>query len=235
MFSPFFSFPVSYEMTILLASFGSLLGMLFLNRLPRLHPPLLKNRRFCAGATHDKFIVVIETADPKFNDQETRKLLATAGGKQALYNTALTLFDAGDEVITHAPGWPTLVEQIKLADATPVIVRTTADTGFALIMASARRVGELADFVRRGDGQASSGRQHGGSDGQLELYGLHDERVFDWTSDKLKTLDIGEGEVMPTLEELLHLVKGTRMLINIELKGPLTDEIKSLYDYDLAC
>jgi glycerophosphoryl diester phosphodiesterase len=76
---------------------------------------------------------------------------------------------------------------------------------------------------------------HGGSDGQLELYGLHDERVFDWTSDKLKTLDIGEGEVMPTLEELLHLVKGTRMLINIELKGPLTDEIKSLYDYDLAC
>jgi glycerophosphoryl diester phosphodiesterase len=23
---------------------------------------------------------------------------------------------------------------------------------------------------------------HGGSDGQLELYGLHDERVFNWTS-----------------------------------------------------
>jgi hypothetical protein len=81
MFSPFFSFPVSYEMTILLASFGSLLGMLFLNRLPRLHHPLLKNRRFCSGASHDKFVVVIETADPKFNDQETRKLLATAGGK----------------------------------------------------------------------------------------------------------------------------------------------------------
>ena len=81
MFSPFFSFPVSYEMTILLASFGSLLGMLFLNRLPRLHHPLLKNRRFCAGASHDKFVLVIETADPKFNDQETRKLLAAAGGK----------------------------------------------------------------------------------------------------------------------------------------------------------
>ena len=81
MFSPFFSFPVSYELTILLASFGSLIGMFLLNRLPRLHHPLLKNRRFCAGATHDKFIVVIETADPKFNDQETRKLLASAGGK----------------------------------------------------------------------------------------------------------------------------------------------------------
>ncbi len=81
MFSPFFSFPVSYELTILLASFGSLIGMFLLNRLPRLHHPLLKNRKFCAGATHDKFIVVIETADPKFNDQETRKLLASAGSK----------------------------------------------------------------------------------------------------------------------------------------------------------
>ncbi len=81
MFSPFFSFPVSYELTILFASFGSLIGMFLLNRLPRLHHPLLKNRKFCSGATHDKFILVIETADPKFNDQETRKLLASAGSK----------------------------------------------------------------------------------------------------------------------------------------------------------
>ena len=28
--------------------------------------------------------------------------------------------------ITHAPGWPTIVEQIKLAGATPVVVRTRA-------------------------------------------------------------------------------------------------------------
>src|SRR3954469_16176555 len=60
------------------------------------------------------------------------EVIASAGGKQALYNTALTLFDAGDEVVTHAPGWPTLTEQIKLAEATPVVVRTTPDTGFAL-------------------------------------------------------------------------------------------------------
>ena len=40
---------------------------------------------------------------------------------------------------------------------------------------------------------------------------------------------------MPTLEELLALVQHHTMLINIELKGPLTDEIKALYDYDLAC
>lgn len=80
LFSPFFAFPVSYELTILLASFGTILGMLFLNRLPRLHHPLLKNRRF-ALATHDKFFIVIETADPRYSPTETRKLLENAGSK----------------------------------------------------------------------------------------------------------------------------------------------------------
>jgi aspartate aminotransferase len=58
------------------------------------------------------------------------EVIATAGGKQALYNAAMCLFGAGDEVITHMPGWPTLVEQIKLSDATPVVVRTQAEDGF---------------------------------------------------------------------------------------------------------
>jgi hypothetical protein len=80
MFSPHSAFPPSYELTILLGAFGSLFGMMFLNRLPRLHHPLLKNRRF-ALATHDRFFVVIETADPKFSETETRKLLETAGSK----------------------------------------------------------------------------------------------------------------------------------------------------------
>ena len=62
----FGAFPPSYELTILLGSFGALLGMLFLNRLPRLHHPLLKNRRF-ALATHDRFFLVIETSDPKYS------------------------------------------------------------------------------------------------------------------------------------------------------------------------
>lgn len=80
MFSPFSAFPPSYELTILFGSFGALLGMLFLNRLPRLHHPLLKNRRF-ALATHDKFYVVIETSDAKFSDYETRRLLESLGSR----------------------------------------------------------------------------------------------------------------------------------------------------------
>ena len=59
-------------------------------------------------------------------------VVITAGGKQALFHAALALFGPGDEVITHVPGWPTISEQVKLAGATPVIVRTRAEEGFAI-------------------------------------------------------------------------------------------------------
>ena len=76
------------------------------------------------------------------------EVIVTAGGKQALYNAALALFGPGDEVITHAPYWPTITEQIKLADATPVIVRTHAEDGFA-IHAEAILDGDHAAHARR--------------------------------------------------------------------------------------
>jgi aspartate aminotransferase len=60
------------------------------------------------------------------------EVITSAGGKQALFNTALSLFEAGDEVITHAPYWPTLSEQVKMAEATPVLVRTSPEDGFAI-------------------------------------------------------------------------------------------------------
>ncbi len=65
-------------------------------------------------------------------DYSTAEVIVSAGGKQALYNSVLALFGPGDEVITHMPGWPTLVEQIKLAEATPVIVRTHVEDGFRI-------------------------------------------------------------------------------------------------------
>ncbi len=65
-------------------------------------------------------------------EYQESEVIASAGGKQALFNTALALFNPGDEVITHAPYWPTLTEQVKLADATPVIVRTSPEHGFAI-------------------------------------------------------------------------------------------------------
>jgi aspartate aminotransferase len=60
------------------------------------------------------------------------EVVITAGGKQALLHAAFALYEAGDEVVTHMPGWPTIVEQIKFAQATPVIVHTRLEDGFAL-------------------------------------------------------------------------------------------------------
>ncbi len=60
------------------------------------------------------------------------EVIITAGAKQALYNSAMALFQAGDEVITHGPFWPSIGDQIKLADATPVIVQTHMEDGFTI-------------------------------------------------------------------------------------------------------
>src|SRR3970282_1688578 len=65
-------------------------------------------------------------------DVSAAEVLLTAGGKQALFNSALALFDPGDEVITHAPYWPTIPEQVKLVGATPVIVPTRSTDGFTV-------------------------------------------------------------------------------------------------------
>ena len=60
------------------------------------------------------------------------EVILTAGAKQALYNAAMVLYDAGDEVITHSPDWPSIPDQIKLADATPVLVQTHMEDGFQI-------------------------------------------------------------------------------------------------------
>lgn len=80
LFSPVSAFPVSYELTILFGSIGSLLGMLITNRLPRWHNPLFANERFIR-ATHDRFFVFIECQDPKYSENQTRELLMAAGAK----------------------------------------------------------------------------------------------------------------------------------------------------------
>jgi aspartate aminotransferase len=60
------------------------------------------------------------------------EVMITAGGKQSLFNTALVLFNPDDDIVTHAPCWPTIPEQIKLAGARPVLVRTRSEDGFTL-------------------------------------------------------------------------------------------------------
>jgi aspartate aminotransferase len=85
-----------------------------------------------AGTTELKQAIATRYKNMYGVDYKANEVIVTAGGKQALYNVALALFGAGDEVITHAPCWPTLIEQVRLADATPIIAQTSAANGFTL-------------------------------------------------------------------------------------------------------
>jgi hypothetical protein len=79
-FSPMFAFPVSYELTILFTAFATIGGMFFLNKLPMHYHPVMKAPQF-VRALDDRFYIVIEANDPKFNSAATRELLVKAGGK----------------------------------------------------------------------------------------------------------------------------------------------------------
>ncbi|TVP81040.1 MAG: DUF3341 domain-containing protein [Puniceicoccaceae bacterium] len=80
-FSPVFPFPIAYELTILLAAFGTLGGMFIMNALPRHHHPLFNSEQFLASS-EDAFMIAIESTDPKFDLEATRRFLEEIGGSE---------------------------------------------------------------------------------------------------------------------------------------------------------
>ena len=80
---PFFglpaSIPVIFELTILFAALGTFVGMFAANGLPLLHHPVFRRPRL-RRLTTDRFYIVIETADPRFDRKATGDLLASLGG-----------------------------------------------------------------------------------------------------------------------------------------------------------
>jgi aspartate aminotransferase len=71
-------------------------------------------------------------------DYDQGEVMATAGGKQAIFNAVVTLVNPGDEVLIAKPYWVTFPEIVKFAGATPVFLETEA-SGFQLTAAEVER------------------------------------------------------------------------------------------------
>lgn len=73
-----FSIPVTFELTVLLASFGAVIGMLAANGLPRLSHPVFRAETF-RRVTDDGYMLLIEGDDPKFETEACSRLLTSLG------------------------------------------------------------------------------------------------------------------------------------------------------------
>ena len=62
---------------------------------------------------------------------ERTEVMATSGGKQALFNAIVSLIDPGDEVLIPKPYWVTFPEIVVFAGGTPVFIETE-EKGFLL-------------------------------------------------------------------------------------------------------
>jgi hypothetical protein len=81
---PFASWPAfvvpSYELTILFAALTATLFMIIANGLPQPYHPVFNVPRF-SMASSDKFFLVIESTDPKFDATQTAAFMGTLGAK----------------------------------------------------------------------------------------------------------------------------------------------------------
>ena len=62
---------------------------------------------------------------------ERNEVMASSGGKQAIFNAVISLINPGDEVLMAKPYWVTFPEVVIFAGGVPVVIETE-DTGFVL-------------------------------------------------------------------------------------------------------
>ncbi|MBX3334232.1 MAG: pyridoxal phosphate-dependent aminotransferase [Nitrospira sp.] len=63
---------------------------------------------------------------------EKSQVLVSCGAKHSLYNLAEAFLEAGDEIIIPIPYWVSYSDQALLNDATPVLLNTTEEQGYAV-------------------------------------------------------------------------------------------------------
>jgi aspartate aminotransferase len=84
------------------------------------------------AGTRDLQQAIIDFYEREFGARfERAEVMATSGGKQAIFNAVVTLANAGDEVLIPKPYWVTFPEIAVFAGATPVFIETE-ETDFIL-------------------------------------------------------------------------------------------------------
>lgn len=68
--------PVTFELTILLAATTAVVGTILRNGLPKPYHPVFNVPRFDL-ASQDRFFLVVEATDPKFDAEEVRLMLSS--------------------------------------------------------------------------------------------------------------------------------------------------------------
>ena len=76
--------PPAFETTILFAAFSAVIGMFALNGLPQPYHPVFNVPAF-ARASQDRFFLLIEASDPKFDEEQTKGFLAGLNAKEVVH------------------------------------------------------------------------------------------------------------------------------------------------------
>jgi hypothetical protein len=71
-------FPPAYELTILLAAFGAVFGMIAFNGLPKPHHPVF-NAACMNRASSDRYVLCVEATDPRYDEDEIEELMNGLG------------------------------------------------------------------------------------------------------------------------------------------------------------
>lgn len=85
-----------------------------------------------AGGIREINRAIIEFYQREFGTEyQLGEVMTTAGGKQAIFNAAVTLLNPGDEALIPKPYWVTFPEVVVFAGAKPVFIETE-ETDFVL-------------------------------------------------------------------------------------------------------